>query len=365
MTAPTDTTNPPEPPDMDRVMAFAGQVSGDAAAAAGIAMVELGDRLGLYRAMIGAGPMTADELADATGCNHRLIREWLYSQAAAGYVTYHPDPEYFELEIEQAIVLATDDSPAFVGGAIEIIRSIFLDGERLAQAFRTDGIVGWADHHDCMFHGLDRFLGHSYEAFLVGEWIPQVAGLGERLRAGGRVLDVGCGGGVALVAMAKAFPNSTFVGVDNHAPSIDVARERASREGVAERVHFEVGNAADTTPGGAFDAVFFFEALHDMGDPDAAIRQADANLSDDGVIVAVEISAADTRVEQLADPMARLHFTASTALCTPGAMSQHGPRALGNQVGIARWTEIFDANGFSSVREIGRTPVVLVLEVRR
>lgn len=362
--APTNPNNPPTI-DMERLQAFAGQVGGDTAAAAGIAMVELGDRLGFYRAMTGAGPITAEQLASATGCNTRLVGEWLLSQAAAGYITYDPDAETFELGMEEAIVLATDDSPAFMGGAIQIVRSVYLDGDRLANAFLSDGGVGWGDHHECMFHGLGRFLGHTYEAFLVDAWIPQVDGLKEQLDAGGRVLDVGCGTGVALVALAKAFPNSRFVGVDMHEGSIEAARERAIEAGVADRIEWIVGSAADCEPGGLFDAVFFFEALHDMGDPDAAIRCAERNLVDDGAIVAVEINAADTRAEQVADPMARLHFTASTALCTPGAMSQHGPRALGNQVGVALWTEIFAENGFPMVTEIDRTPIVVVLEARR
>lgn len=351
--------------DMDRLQALAQQVGGDTAAAAGIAMVELGDRLGLYRAMIGAGPMTAEALSDATGCNERLLSEWLCTQAAAGYVIYHADTGAFELELEAAIVLATDDSPAFMTGAIEIVRSIFLDGERLAEAFRTDGALSWGEHHDCMYHGYDRFLGHSYDEFLVDSWIAQVDGLADRLAAGGRVLDVGCGTGSALVTMAEAFPDATFVGIDAHAPSVEAARSRAQAHGVADRVRFEVGRSTDCDPGGLFDAVFFFEALHDMGDPDGAIRHADSLLVDGGVIIAVEINAADGRTAQFSDPMARLHFAASTALCTPGAMSQVGPSALGNQVGLERWKAIFASNGFSSVVEIGRTPVVLVLEIRR
>lgn len=179
--------------DMEKIEAFAGQIAGDTAAAACIAMVELGDRLGFYRAMTGAGPVTADQLAQSAGCNPRLVEEWLYTQAAAGYVTYDASSETFELGLEQAIVLATDDSPAFMGGAIEIVRSMYLDGEVLAEAFRGDGSVGWGEHHHCMFHGLERFLGHTYDAFLVNEWIPQIDGLAERLEQGGRVLDVGCG----------------------------------------------------------------------------------------------------------------------------------------------------------------------------
>ncbi|MEM9607254.1 MAG: class I SAM-dependent methyltransferase [Actinomycetota bacterium] len=365
MTTTTTTTNPVPELDVERLQGFAQQVGGDTATAAGIAMMVLGDELGLYRAMAGAGPVTAETLADAVGCSRRLISEWLLSQAAAGYLTYGADTETFELGTEESLVLAVDDSPAFMVGAVRILRSMFLDGQRLVEAFRSDGALSWGEHHQCMFHGMEHFFGNYYRQPLVEAWIPRVDGLVDRLAAGGRVLDVGCGTGAAVIAMAEAYPQATFVGIDSHGPSVDTARRRADEHGVAERVSFEVAEAAGYQPEAPFDAVLFIEALHDMGDPDAAIRRAGANLVDGGSIVAVEINAADTRATQLGDPMARMHFAASTALCTPMALSQEGPRALGNQVGFARWTEIFAENGFSSAVEMDRTPMFLVIEAQR
>ncbi len=351
--------------DPERIESVAMTVAGHVAAAAGLAMYELGDRLGLYRALSGAGPTTARELAEQTGCEERLTTEWLLSQAAAGYLRFDESADTFELGPEESVVLADDDSPAFFGGVAQVVRSFFLDGDRLAAAFKGDGGLGWDQHHECLYAGTDRFFGHSYRAFLVPQWIPNVEGLAEALTDGGRVLEVGCGSGIALVEMAIAFPEASFVGVDSHALAIERARDRAAVAGVGGRVTFEVGVADEVAPGGHFDAVFFMETLHDLGDPDAAIRQAGSNLTANGVIVAIEINTGDTRGEQLAGPMAPMHFAASTALCTPVALAQNGPRALGNQVGAARWRQIFAENGFSTLEEIDRTPRMLVLAARR
>ena len=351
--------------DPHRLDTIVQHVAGHAAAAAGLAMFELGDRLGLYRALAGAGPTTPAELAEQTGCQERLVTEWLLSQAAAGYLRYDESAETFELGTEESIVLATDDSPAFFGGVAQIIRSFFLDGDRLAAAFTGDGGLGWDQHHECLYAGTDRFFGHTYRHFLVAEWIPKIDGLAATLAAGGRVLEVGCGSGIALVEMAIAFPEATFVGVDAHPLAIERAQDRAATAGVGNRVRFEVGLADQVASGDPVDAVFFIEALHDMGDPDAAIRQAASNLAPDGVLVAVEINAGDTRSEQISAPMAAMQFAASTALCTPGALSQRGPRALGNQVGVARWRQIFAENGFSTLDDIDRTPNMMVLAARR
>lgn len=351
--------------DPERLETFIQNVAGHAAAAAGFAMFELGDRLGLYRALAGAGPTTAGQLADRTGCDERLVTEWLLSQASAGYLVYDESTETFELGVEESVVLAADDSPAFFGGVAQVIRSFFLDGDRLAAAFQGDGGLSWGQHHECLYSGTDRFFGHSIRHFLVPEWIPKVDGLADTLVGGGRLLEVGCGSGIALVELATAFPEASFVGVDSHPLAIERAQDRAATAGVGNRVTFEVGFADEIAPGPSFDAVLFIESLHDMGDPDAAIRQAGSNLAQDGVIVAVEINAADTRSEQIAHPMAPMQFAASTALCTPGALAQRGPRALGNQVGVARWREIFAENGFSTLEELDRTPNLLVLAARR
>ena len=351
--------------DNERLESLVQDIAGHAAAAAGMAMFELGDRLGLYRALSGAGPLTAGALAERTGYNERLVEEWLLSQAAAGYLDYDETAEAFELGAEESVILADDDSPAFFGGVAQVIRSFFLDGDRLAAAFEADGGLGWDEHHECLYAGTDRFFGHSYRHFLVDEWIPKVSGLADTLHAGGRVLEVGCGSGIALVEMAAAFPEATFVGIDAHPLAVERATERAAAAGVAGRVTFDVGRATDTSPRGEFDAIFFMEALHDMGDPDGALRQADANLARGGVVVAIEVNAGDTRGEQLAGPMAPMHFAASTALCTPAALSQRGPRALGNQVGVARWRAIFAENGFSTLEDVARTPRMLVLAATR
>lgn len=363
---PTTTIDAPTPSlDHEGVMAFAGQVRGDIAAAAGVAMLELGDRLGLFRAMHGAGPVDAATVAVATGCHERLVQEWLYCQSAAGYVTYDPDARAFELTPLQAAVVAVEGTPAFVVGASQIVRTFFLDGDRLEAAFRGDGSLAWHDHSHDLYDGADRFLSGAHAKQFVDAWVPNTPGLVDTLTDGARVLDVGCGGGVALVNLALAFPSSTFVGVDAHAEAITKAGRRAAEAGVQDRVHFEVADAVTGLPDGEFDLVCFLEVLHDLGDPDGALRAAAEVLAPGGLLMAAEINAPDTRVEQLQEPAARMHFAASTALCTPNALSQPGPVALGNQVGFARWAEIFAENGYRDVTEVDRDPVMMVVTARR
>ncbi len=361
----TTTIDITSPIDEARVQEVAQRIAFDLAVSGGVAMLELGDRLGLFRALVDSGPTSAETLAVRTGYEPRLVREWMFSQAAAGYLIFDPVAETFELGAEEALVLANENSPAFVGGIAEVVRSLYLGGDRLAEAFRSDGAVAWSEHHNCLYSGCDRSFGVSYMNHLVQEWIPAIDGLDEKLKAGGRVLDVGCGSGISVITMATAYPNSTFVGVDAHRDAIERARKAAVDAGVADRVSFEIGTATDFSPGGTFDAVCFFEALHDMGDPDGAIQMAGHNLNDGGVVIAAEINAQDTRADQVADPMSRLNFAASTGLCTPGALSQYGPRALGNQVGEKAWREIFAANGFGQLEAVAATPILLILAAHR
>jgi SAM-dependent methyltransferase len=341
--------------------AFLGQVFGDLAACYGGVMISLGDRLGLYESLAGAGPLTSEELAERSGCAERYVREWLNSQAAAGYVEYDPEGATYELPPEHAAVLADRDSPTLLTPAFNVPASMWHGEDRAIRAFQTGEGVPWGDHHERLFHGVGAFYRNAYRATLVPHWLPALDGVVERLEAGAKVADIGCGHGHSTVLMAEAFPNSRFYGFDSHPESIEEARKHAAEAGVADRVTFICGSAVGYADQG-FDLICFFDALHDMGDPLGAALQARNALADGGTVLLVEPYAADS-VEDNAGPIGRLYYSASTVLCTAHALSDGG-HALGAQAGEAKLAEVFAEAGFGHWRRAAETPFNLVLEAR-
>ncbi len=226
--------------NQEKLGAFLGKAVGDMGGAISAPLVLIGDKLGLYKAMAGAGPITSAELAQKTGTNERYVREWLCAQAAGGYVEYESTTGSYMLPDEQALVLADETGPAFLPGAFEIIASMFFDEARMVDAFRTGEGVGWHEHNCNLFRGTERFFRPGYNANLVNSWIPAMDGVHEMLSRGGRVADVGCGFGASTIIMAQAYPKAEFFGFDYHEPSIVAARSAADEAGVADRVQFEV-----------------------------------------------------------------------------------------------------------------------------
>jgi SAM-dependent methyltransferase len=346
----------------EKLQAFLERAFADLAACYGGVMVSLGDRLGLYRALDGAGPLTSAELAERAGCAERYVREWLGSQVAAAYLEYDPATETYELPAEHAAVLADSDSPTLVTPAFNVPASMWSDEEQAAEAFRTGEGVPWGAHPDRLFCGVAAFYRNAYRGALVPQWLPALDGVVERLERGAKVADIGCGHGHSAVLMAEAFPNSTFVGIDPHEGSIEAAIENAAEAGVSDRVTFSIGTASDYAEQG-FDLICFFDALHDMGDPVGAARHARAALGEGGTVMLVEPFAAD-RVEDNAGPISRLYYSASTTLCCAHALSEGGHDVLGAQAGEARLAEVFAEAGFSHWRVADQTPFNLVLEAR-
>ncbi|MGH2962523.1 MAG: class I SAM-dependent methyltransferase [Solirubrobacterales bacterium] len=346
----------------DKLHEFVGSVVSDLGATMNTALIRIGDKLGLYRAMAGAGPLTPAELAERTDTAERYVREWLAAQAAGGYVAYDSETERYELPPEQAMALADEDSPAFMLGGFQIASAVLADEPKLAEAFRTGKGVGWHEHDHRLFGGTERFFRPGYRANLVEAWIPALDGVEEKLRAGAKVADVGCGHGASTIVMAQAYPNSTFVGFDYHEGSIESAREAADAAGVSDRVTFEIASAKDY-PGADYDLVAFFDCLHDMGDPAGALGHVLGTLADDGTVMVVEPYAGD-RVEDNLNPIGRVYYCASTMLCTPGSLDQEVGLALGAQAGEARLREVAEEAGFSRFRRATETPLNLVLEAR-
>jgi SAM-dependent methyltransferase len=356
----TTTDTPTLETTEEQLMAFVHRAVGDVGAVLNGAMVVIGDRLGLYRAMAGRGPITPAELATATGTDERYVREWLSAQAAAGYVTHEGDGR-FELPNEPAIALTDESSPACVVGAFELAVASLQATDRITDAFRTGAGMPWGEHHHDVHEGCERFFRPGYLNNLVDGWLPALDGVADQLATGIRVADVGCGHGASTLTMAAAFPQSTFIGFDGHPASIDAARQRAADAGVEDRVTFEVATAKEVT--GRFDLVCFFDCLHDMGDPVGALRNVRSTLADGGTIMLVEPMAGDAIDDNL-NPVGAAYYAFSTLLCTPSSRSQEVGAALGAQAGEARLRDTAQEAGISQVRRVAETPFNMVLELR-
>lgn len=349
--------------DQAKLDALVSRAIGDLSAGYGGVMVSLGNRLGLYKAMAGAGPLTSSELAGRAGCAERYVREWLGSQVAGGYVTYHASSGTYELSPEQALVLAEEDSPVFISHAWAVPASMWADENKAVEAFRSGKGIPWGDHDGRLYCGVAAFYRNAYKASLVAEWLPALGGgIEKKLRTGARVADIGCGHGHSTVLMAKAFPASRFHGFDIHPESVIEARKVAAEAGVSDRVTFATARA-DGYPGTDYDLICFFDCLHDMGDPVAAAAHAAKAIAGEGSVMLVEPFAND-RVEDNVSPVARIYYAASTTICCAHAISDGGHLVLGAQAGEARLADVFRKAGFSRFRRALETPFNLILEAR-
>ena len=326
------------------------------------ALVVMGDKLGLYRALAGSGAMTPEELAKRASVSERYVREWLNAQAAGGYVEYDPQGGAYTLPPEQTAALTDEESPAFLPGFFQIALGAAIDSPRVTEAARSGEGVGWHEHNHDVYDGCERFFRPGYNASLIPSWLPALDGVVEKLEAGASVADIGCGHGSSTILMAQAFPNSKFVGTDYHAGSIETARERARAAGVEDRVGFETAAAAEH-PGSGDELVTMFDCLHDMGDPVGAAKQVRDTLAPDGTWMIVEPMAGD-RVEDNLNPVGRAYYGFSTFLCTPASLSQDVGLALGAQAGETRIGEVVSGGGFSRFRRADETPFNLVFEAR-
>jgi SAM-dependent methyltransferase len=347
--------------DMNKLNAFIGRFVTDLGAAAHAGMVVIGERLGLYKALVGEA-LSSAQLAAKTNTDERYVREWLASQAAGGYITYDETTGTFGLTDEQAFALATEDSPAYLPGAFELALGSLAAVPRITESFRTGTGMGWHEHAEDVFHGCEKFFRPGYAANLVNSWIPSLPDVGDKLNAGARVADVGCGKGASTILMAKAFPNSQFFGFDYHDQSIEAARESARRNGVADRVTFSV-SSAKSFPGHGYDLVAMFDCLHDMGDPIGAAAHVRQSLAKDGTWMIVEPFANDELKDNL-NPVGRVYYSFSTLLCTPCSRSQEVGLCLGAQAGETRIRNVVTAAGFNRFRRASETPFNIVYEAR-
>jgi SAM-dependent methyltransferase len=349
--------------DEKKLNEFVEKVGNEWGASMGALLNFVGDRLGLFKAMAGAGgALTPEELAKKTATHPRMIKEWLAAQAAGGYVTYNPAAGTYMLPEEQALALTDENSPAYIAGFYQVLAGLYKDQEKIIEAFRTGKGLGWGDHHHYLFEGTERSFKPYYVANITTSWIPSLEGVKDKLRRGGtKIADVGCGHGVSTILMAKAYPNSEVLGFDYHRPSIEWARKEAEKEGL-KNITFEVAGATDY-PGDDYDLVTFFDCFHDMSNPAGAAKHVLQTLKKkDGTWMMVEPFAND-KVEDNLNPIGRLNYAASTVVCVPASLNENGP-ALGAQAGEERIREIVTSAGFSKFRRATQTLFNLVFEAR-
>jgi SAM-dependent methyltransferase len=346
----------------DKLMQLIGSVVTDFGAALSSALAYIGIKLGLYKALAESGPVTAEEFAAHAGTNPRYTREWLINQASGGYIDYDPATGRFSMNPEQTVAFTDEESPFYVGGGFYVIKAMTRAEPRITEAFKNGGGLLWGDNDPDLFIGVEKFFRPGYVAHLIAEWIPALTGIDEKLKKGAKVADIGCGHGASTVIMAKAYPNSRFYGYDNHAASIEKARQRAEEAGVADRVTFEVADSS-SFPDKQYDLIAFFDCLHDMGDPHSASKRAFETLADDGSVLLVEPMAGNT-VEENFNPVGRTFSAASTLCCTANSLALGGP-ALGAVATEEALRNTVKSGGFKEFRRATETPFNRIFEARK
>ena len=356
-----DTT--PSKIDEQKLHDFMLKAVGDIASTMSAMLLIIGDRLGLYKAMAESGkPITSEELAKKTNTNERIIREWLANQAAGGYITYNASDGKYTIPPEQAMALADENSPVYIHGAYQSIKSFFKDEDKFVEMFKSGKGLRWGEHHHDLFEGTARFFKPNYVGNLVSSWIPSLDGVEEKLKQGAKVADIGCGYGISTILMAKAFPNSKFYGFDNHGPSIEQAKVVSTKEGVTVNTEFNIVSANNESIGNDYDLITFFDCLHDMGDPVGAMKFAKQSLKSDGTCMIIEPMAND-KVEDNLNLVGRTYYAASTLVCVPNSLADNGP-ALGAQAGEKKIKETVEAAGFTKFRRAAQTPFNIIYEAK-
>ncbi|HEV7699677.1 MAG TPA: class I SAM-dependent methyltransferase [Pyrinomonadaceae bacterium] len=345
----------------DKMNEFLGKVVGDLGASLSSVLGFIGQKLGLYKALADSDGMTSAELASSTGTTERYVREWLVNQASGGYVHYDPASGKYSMLPEQAVALTDETSPFYVGGGFYVVKAMMNAQPRITEFFKNGGGMLWGEHDEDLFVGTEKFFRPGYTAHLVNSWIPAMTGVDEKLQAGGKVADVGCGHGASTIIMAKHYPNSRFFGYDTHERSIETAGKKAEEAGVADRVTFEVANASEI-PNEQFDLICFFDCLHDMGDPIGAMRGAAQALAPGGSCMIVEPMAGNT-VEENFNIIGRTFSGASTLCCTSNSLAQGGP-ALGAVATEDAIKDVAVKGGFTDFRRATETPFNRIFEAR-
>lgn len=336
---------------------FGQRFLADLGTALHVATVLVGDRLGLYEAMADGRPVTGAALAECTGTCPRYVTEWLAGQAAAGYVDYADGA--FRLPPERAELLVDPGGKPLIPGGFQLAASTIKDEPVVTDAFRTGATVGWDEHHTDLFAGFERLAHARYERHLMGTWLPALDGVAVVLDRGSAVAEVGCGRGAATLLMAAAYPRSTFVGYDHHAPSVEWARRAAAQAGLDGRVRFEVGSA-QCLPEAGYRLVTSFACVHGTAGATAVAAGIRAALAPDGTWLLVEPAAGD-RFEDNLTPIGKIYYNASAMICTPSGCRPDAGEVL---AGEARLRAVTEQAGFTRFRRVADSGEDMAYEVR-
>jgi ubiquinone/menaquinone biosynthesis C-methylase UbiE len=320
--------------DEQKINQFTSAVMHDLDATAHCALAYIGDKLGLYKAMAKAKNkgVTSQELANITRTSERYIRDWLAEQASKHYIFYHPSTGRYTLPEEHAAVLANETSHNYLAGGFQLLISILKQQPKIAEVFRTGGGFEWGDHDVGVFEGQARLNSIQYRTHLTDKWIPSLIDVEDKLcrPEGAKVADIGCGYGISTTIMAKAYPSSSFVGVDNHALSIETARKRVKEHGLGneDRLSFITARAESFPRHGGYDLVTFFDCFHDMGNPFAVARHVKDVLKPDGTLMLVEMAAGDKVEENIESPTGTNGYAGSIFVCLPTAFAEMKKSAM-------------------------------------
>ena len=330
--------------DLEKAKNVAQTVIGDVASVVHGALSFIGDRVGLFKAMAGAGGLTVDQLASKTGLNARYVREWLGAMAAARYVEYDAGADTYLLTPEYAAALADEDSPFFIGSYFQMAQAAVSIAPKVAEAFRSGKGVTQAEYPQSFFEAAERNSLTRYQHKLLRKWIPAMPQVVAALQAGGIAADVGCGGGRAAIMIAQAYPKAQVVGFDIHSESIERARRNAQAAQVADRATFQVANGSGL-PERNFDLVTTFDVVHDSIDPVGLMKGIRRALKPDGTYLVQEINISNEVGENI-KPMGKMVYSVSTLYCMTTSLA-HGGAGIGAAMGEPKARELASAAGFS------------------
>lgn len=340
---------------------FAGRILSDTATAMVGFGAYIGDRLGIYRAMAEGGPATASELAGRIRLNERYMREWLGLMATAGYVRYDSVSSRYQLPPEFVPVLCDERSPVFMGGFIELLACVY-PTRKVIEAFRGGKGPASEDYPPELWEGIERSTAPSYYNFLTQSYLPAMPDIEERLRQGGAALDLGCGGGLASIAIAEAYPKAEVLGYDVFAPSIEKAKKNAVEAGLDGRIRFETYDGV-TLPEDRFDLIMICYAVHHLVEPVKVLQSAGKGLRKGGSLMVMEANVPETLEASIGNTYANWNFGISLFYCMSAVLAEGGPgygaeitgseiKTLGEQAGFKKFRRLPVNNPMDSLYEL-------------
>lgn len=335
---------------IEKARGLAQRVANDLGGAHIMALAYIGNRLGIFEGMASGEAMTSVELAQRTGLHERYIREWASAMTAAEYIEYDPEKRAFRMTPEQAMVLADERSPFYLAGGFLYAQACVRQVPRLMESFREGGGVSFVEFGPEIVEAIDKMFAAGYALSVASQWIPAIPDIHERLETGAVVGEVGCGAGQALVPVARAFPNSRFVGFDIDAISLERAREKTALSGLSGRLSFELVAAENLPPEPRFDLIMAFNCVHDMAHPRPALRGVRNALREHGALLWSEANVSD-HLEENIGPMGRLLYAASTMHCMTVSLASDG-EGIGTVLGPGLAAQMADEAGFSSFQRL-------------